>query len=448
MDFQYKHLVILLFASLVQGIDIDSSPFIHTAEEVELATQFTEEPILHDPPKNSNFTAHIIFIVITSVEAFKKRIIQRNAFLQGMEFEIVNNVYHDYFFVTGLPDSSTRNLPDETSSENSTETENATHADTTHVDTNHGQLNRLFNQELKSSSDIIQGNFIDSPLNNTLKVITALSWLRTVTTLHNWLHWERYVIIMEDEATLNFLGLHAMIHKAPFYSTLSIYCRTKSDLTVDRDIDGQEYIPTSLFRAKTYPTFCSEGVIMMTSDVINELVSSIVDNQAKPVVKDFGLFLTGIAAPQTPAQVLDSDWFTYKYANCSETDWSNLIALNGCDSDPDQQSDDTTNHTLKNIQDSLDLIAFFQGFHAKKLNSLISNLMKLQTKKQGVESKKKDENSKKYRNDKQAYMTVEENVMSDSQWINFLWLTVIVIVLFLLFLEKKENHRLVRQHIA
>lgn len=419
--------LILILFSLITSIINQSSPFIHTPQEVQLASQIVSEPTVNHPPKNNNYTSYLIFIVITSVDAFKKRNLHRDIFLQGMEFEVNNNVYHDYFFVIGLPKNGN--------------SDNATDSD------NDASISRLLNQELKSSTDIIQGNFIDSEGNNTLKVITALSWLRATAQYYNWLNLDRYVVIIEDEASINILGIHRMIHDFPYYPTSNIICKVSYGAMVERDINSPEFVPESIYPSSTYPPFCSEGVIIMTFDLVAELASSIVTNHIGPVVRDFGLFVTAIAAHQTPAVITNSDWFVHKFSNCSDTDWSHLIATSGCESDPDQQIYKPSKHTLKSIQESLDLIAFFQGYHSKKITSLISNVIRIQEKR----SQKAIEHREKADIPNQlppTFEVIKTSVINNPQWVHFLWLTVIIMVLFLLFLEKRENHRLVRQHIA
>ena len=417
---------LVALSTFVSKIKTEPSSFVHTPEEIDDALRIINGPIVHQQPKNNEFTSHLIFIVLTRVGAFKKRNLYRTAFLQGMEYESVDNVYHDYFFVTGLQNMNHINSSLETDPSDKT-------------------VARLFDQELKSSNDIIQGGFMDSESNNTLKVITALNWLRGVASYHNWLHLDRYVIFIEDEVTFNLLSLHRMVNAMDFYSSLTIFCRVTHNRTVDRDPTSSEFVPENIYSPSVYPPFCGDGVIVMTFDLVEEILSSVTHNLISPIVEDAGLFLTGIAAHHTSAHVSNSSWFLQKYFNCSDTDWYSVIATNGCLSDPDQDSGlESTNHTLKSIQDSLDLIAFFQGFHSKKLSALISSAMKDQSKKTKTRPNIESEDKTPVGGQSQTFDSINRSDLTNLQWIHFLWLTVIVMVLFLLFMEKRENYRLVR----
>ncbi|KAK3577724.1 hypothetical protein CHS0354_002937 [Potamilus streckersoni] len=124
------------------------------------------------------------------------------------------------------------------------------------------------NNENLIHRDIVQGDFIESFQNITLKSIIALEWIYT--------HCRQAEIVLKADDDI-FVDIFKVVNKLlPQLKNKSrnIVCSVKEDNTspIVRDSGSKWYIPEHIFPKRTHlPRFCTGYFVVMTSDLVPEL---------------------------------------------------------------------------------------------------------------------------------------------------------------------------------
>ncbi|KAK3099292.1 hypothetical protein FSP39_002118 [Pinctada imbricata] len=116
--------------------------------------------------------------------------------------------------------------------------------------------------------DIIQGDFIDSFKNITLKSILALHWINE-HCLNS-----RYILKTDDDIFINIFALLEYMISEIYSKNKVVMCQLKQNGTspIMRDPKNKWYIPEEVFPGKThFPQFCSGYTVLFTSDLIPDL---------------------------------------------------------------------------------------------------------------------------------------------------------------------------------
>lgn len=112
-------------------------------------------------------------------------------------------------------------------------------------------------------NDIIQGSFIDSYYNLTLKTMTALHW--TLTYCNN----AKFLILLDDDIMLNFPLLISKLKNGHFDNQISGFVFRNNE--VEREKGHKYGVSSSAYPTQYYPTFASGGVLVFDQNILNTL---------------------------------------------------------------------------------------------------------------------------------------------------------------------------------
>ena len=157
---------------------------------------------------------------------------------------------------------------------------------------------RINNEQLLHG-DIIEGDFIDSYQNISIKSVIALSW-----TIRLCSH-VKYVIKSDDDIFVNLFNVIDNVLPGMSHDTTSLACHVKEAGTspIVRDSASKWYIPSNVFPNMTYlPRFCSGYFVVMTYKTVKKLF-----NQSKkyPLIDVDDVYIFGQLTQNTGIKFID-----------------------------------------------------------------------------------------------------------------------------------------------
>ncbi|KAK3586440.1 hypothetical protein CHS0354_030695 [Potamilus streckersoni] len=156
------------------------------------------------------------------------------------------------------------------------------------------------NNENLVHEDIVQGDFLDTFYNLTLKSILALRWI------YQNCRKAKFVLKVDDDIFVDMLKVVHGLVPSLTNKTRNIVCSVKEENTsiIVRDKESKWYLPEHIFHQRTHlPRFCTGYFVLMTSDLVPELAHMSEGAQYIPVddVYLFGLL------PQTLPNITYTD---------------------------------------------------------------------------------------------------------------------------------------------
>lgn len=159
-------------------------------------------------------------------------------------------------------------------------------------------------------SDLVQGDFLDTYRNLTLKSMTMLRWATTECPS------AEFLLKADDDTFINI----------PLLAMYLRYYRTKKELLmghlytkspVDRNISSKWYISKNEFSGNKYPPYLSGGSYLMSSNVARRIFGVCSRSKFFPMED---AFVTGICASKANVLPTNNDKFSYQ----------KLLPSNGC----------------------------------------------------------------------------------------------------------------------
>ncbi|XP_060563193.1 acetylgalactosaminyl-O-glycosyl-glycoprotein beta-1,3-N-acetylglucosaminyltransferase-like [Ruditapes philippinarum] len=125
------------------------------------------------------------------------------------------------------------------------------------------------NQEFKQYGDILQGDFVDSYHNLTLKGVTAYKWV--TEKCRN----AQVILKIDDDVIINMF--HFLTQTVPFIVSKPkhIACRRSGMARVNRNPNNKWFVAKELFVGeKTYPEYCEGFMVAFSNDLLPSLFKS------------------------------------------------------------------------------------------------------------------------------------------------------------------------------
>lgn len=116
-------------------------------------------------------------------------------------------------------------------------------------------------QESYTNNDIIEGIFLDSAENQTLKIITMTQW--AVTFCPNAL----FILKVDEDVFVNLLSLISYLLNLKAHLEDIYVGRVIHQDMPNRDPTSQEFVPLIEYPEKYYPDYCSGEAFIMSQDV-------------------------------------------------------------------------------------------------------------------------------------------------------------------------------------
>lgn len=135
-------------------------------------------------------------------------------------------------------------------------------------------------------SDVIQGNFIDTYNNLTLKTISLLEWVKTYCPK------VAYILKCDDDMFINIPKLLGMISKRN-KSNRVIYGRLAKKWQPIRNKNSKYYVSIQQYKPSVFPDFTTGPSYLLPSCVVNDLYYAALNHT---YVKLEDVFMTGIVA--------------------------------------------------------------------------------------------------------------------------------------------------------
>jgi hypothetical protein len=135
-----------------------------------------------------------------------------------------------------------------------------------------GSVNDMIVDENERNRDIIQGSFLDTYGNLTLKTRMGLKWVVEACS------YTKYVMKTDDDMWVNVANVMSALlpqYGRMFHSHIGGFCMRRE--TPHRDPKSKYYIPQSLFNRDYFPPFCS-GTGYVTSSAMVKKIYQIADN--------------------------------------------------------------------------------------------------------------------------------------------------------------------------
>ncbi|XP_054358799.1 beta-1,3-galactosyltransferase 9 [Pongo pygmaeus] len=117
------------------------------------------------------------------------------------------------------------------------------------------------NRESRKNNDIIEGIFLDSSENQTLKIITMIQW--AVAFCPNAL----FILKLDEEMFVNLPSLVDYLLNLKEHLEDIYVGRVIHQVTPNRDPQNSDFVPLSEYPEKYYPDYCSGEAFIMSQDV-------------------------------------------------------------------------------------------------------------------------------------------------------------------------------------
>jgi hypothetical protein len=133
-------------------------------------------------------------------------------------------------------------------------------------------LNESLNSQIKLESDlygdIVQGNFLDTYRNLTLKTILGLKWVSEYCAN------SKFVLKVDDDMVVNIQSLSKYLLNLTMNNSLiknnSIYGYCKTTVVI-RDNSSKFYVPKEEYPGYRYPKYCIGPAYIFTSDLMKPM---------------------------------------------------------------------------------------------------------------------------------------------------------------------------------
>jgi beta-1,3-galactosyltransferase 1 len=141
-------------------------------------------------------------------------------------------------------------------------------------------------------NDIIQGSFIDTYYNLTVKTLFALNYANEFCSNIPW------ILYVDDDAIVNIPKLHRFISYLTNKpgSRDHIHCRSNVNAPVNRNPESKWYWSQDDFKDEYYPSYCTGIGYLLPIDVSRRLYDSAMNPDTKPKLWIDDIFVTGVAA--------------------------------------------------------------------------------------------------------------------------------------------------------
>ena len=153
-------------------------------------------------------------------------------------------------------------------------------------------LQGLINAEIDKHKDIVQGIFIDTYRNMTLKHLMGLKWVTQFCSQ------SKFVLKVDDDTFVNTIRLiHFLERHVDETGSVTlrnaIYCRTLEGAVPERNHSSKHFVTLKEYSASFYPTYCSGLAYVTTTEVVTQL------HKFSPMPKFFwidDIYVTGMLA--------------------------------------------------------------------------------------------------------------------------------------------------------
>ncbi|XP_033117100.1 beta-1,3-galactosyltransferase 1-like [Anneissia japonica] len=190
--------------------------------------------------------------------------------------------------------------------------------------TYHPATQVLLEDEVQRHDDILQGNFIDSYRNLTLKVQNGFLWAAKVCQ-------PRFILKTDDDCFVNIkLMTHYLLNHNTIKSKLYAGNRMKT-LDVIRRNDSKWRVSNNLYPRHEYPPYASGTGYLLSGDVLQRMVKAAKHIKPFPVEDAY----TGVIAEYLGIPLIDSGRFTLFNANWNTCNYRYLFVIHRVS--PEQQ---------------------------------------------------------------------------------------------------------------
>lgn len=147
--------------------------------------------------------------------------------------------------------------------------------------------NQIVSKESNLYGDIIQGNFVDSYGNLTLKTVSMMEWI------HNFCSESSFVLKTDDDMYINVPELLTFIGKHQD-AKMTFFGRLVQKWRPFRDPSSHYYLSPEQYSASMFPDFLTGPAYLFTSDVVSDVYTKALKTT---YLKLEDVFITGIVAP-------------------------------------------------------------------------------------------------------------------------------------------------------
>ncbi|KAM7144517.1 beta-1,3-galactosyltransferase 9 [Macrochelys suwanniensis] len=121
-------------------------------------------------------------------------------------------------------------------------------------------------EESQKHGDIIEGNFLDSFKNQTLKIVMSMEWTITFCST------ARFVLKTDEEMFVNIPSLAEYLLSLRTHRLEDIYIgRVIHQDVPDRDPQSQSFVSLSQYQDEYYPDYCSGTAFVISQDVARKI---------------------------------------------------------------------------------------------------------------------------------------------------------------------------------
>jgi len=141
-------------------------------------------------------------------------------------------------------------------------------------------------QEVETYGDVVQGNFVDSYDNLTLKTVSILEWI------DNYCPRAKFILKTDDDMFINVPKLLEFIDSHE-KTRRTIFGRLAKKWKPIRNSRSKYYVSVNQFSVPIFPDFTTGPAYLLTSDIVHELYDHALDTT---YLKLEDVFTTGIVA--------------------------------------------------------------------------------------------------------------------------------------------------------
>lgn len=125
-------------------------------------------------------------------------------------------------------------------------------------------LSKLLIEEARGRGDLVQGRFVDSYSNLTLKTLSMLSWARRFCPQAH------FLAKVDDDVLFNPSALlHVLNRSRNPYEPGDLYLgRVHLRVTPDRDPDSKHYLPPGAYPPSVFPDYCSGTAYVLSRSAL------------------------------------------------------------------------------------------------------------------------------------------------------------------------------------